>query len=431
MRSSTHAARRTRAWARARAAHKPCAYPPKHSTQDGTIGYEIKLTGELSTNNLSAGEGPNPTHGTLVMPGVNAQHHQHMCVGAAGGRVCGAGRGGTPAGAPPPCRRARHRGPLRAATVPGESARACEPWQRRRVGPRETSCRRAGPLTAPSTALPPPTQNPAQGSAPASTSPSTTPRAARTSSCPRWAPPRPSAAPRSPSFRPSNGLRPRAPERPRAPHTADRRRAPSRPAHGLPAARLLPPQPLAPLNATRCHHPRHPQIDAVPMPVGPDNPSGMGFVAQETKLLTTNEAQRRCNFDAGRIWKARGPARPRRRGAGGPSPRPSGEGRGRRLGAPLQKAPVPLPRIDRLSTSAPATLCVPAPRLKHHLNSEPSGPFQNAPPPPHPQISNPNTKNPMNGSPVAYKLVPMPSPPLMAAPGSYTAKRAVFAPKNL
>ena len=46
--------------------------------QDGTIEYEIKLSGMLSTNMLSAGEGPEPTHGTLVAPGVNAQVHQHM-----------------------------------------------------------------------------------------------------------------------------------------------------------------------------------------------------------------------------------------------------------------------------------------------------------------------------------------------------------------
>ena len=46
--------------------------------QDGTIEYEIKLTGELSTNQLSQGEGSNPEYGTLVMAGVNAQHHQHM-----------------------------------------------------------------------------------------------------------------------------------------------------------------------------------------------------------------------------------------------------------------------------------------------------------------------------------------------------------------
>ena len=45
--------------------------------QDGTIEYEIKLTGELSTNLLSPGE-DEPEYGTLVAPGVNAQHHQHM-----------------------------------------------------------------------------------------------------------------------------------------------------------------------------------------------------------------------------------------------------------------------------------------------------------------------------------------------------------------
>jgi Cu2+-containing amine oxidase len=37
----------------------------------------------------------------------------------------------------------------------------------------------------------------------------------------------------------------------------------------------------------------------------------------------------------------------------------------------------------------------------------------------------------MSGAPVAFKLVPMPSPPLMSAPDSYTAGRAVFAIKNL
>ena len=33
----------------------------------------MKLTGCLSTNLLSPGEGPNPTHGTLMAPGLNAQ----------------------------------------------------------------------------------------------------------------------------------------------------------------------------------------------------------------------------------------------------------------------------------------------------------------------------------------------------------------------
>jgi len=47
--------------------------------QDGTIEFEIKLTGELSTNAISAGESnDDPTHGVLVAPGVNSQIHQHM-----------------------------------------------------------------------------------------------------------------------------------------------------------------------------------------------------------------------------------------------------------------------------------------------------------------------------------------------------------------
>ncbi|KAG2429578.1 hypothetical protein HXX76_010813 [Chlamydomonas incerta] len=46
---------------------------------DGAIGLDIKLTGELSTNMPSPGEDPTaPDYGTLVGPGVNAQHHQHM-----------------------------------------------------------------------------------------------------------------------------------------------------------------------------------------------------------------------------------------------------------------------------------------------------------------------------------------------------------------
>ena len=57
----------------------PCRYLFNwYFQQDGTIEYEIKLTGELSTNQLSQGEGSNPEYGTLVMAGVNAQHHQHM-----------------------------------------------------------------------------------------------------------------------------------------------------------------------------------------------------------------------------------------------------------------------------------------------------------------------------------------------------------------
>lgn len=43
--------------------------------QDGRIEFEIKLSGELSTNLLSEGESK-PEHGVLVAPGVNAQLHQ-------------------------------------------------------------------------------------------------------------------------------------------------------------------------------------------------------------------------------------------------------------------------------------------------------------------------------------------------------------------
>ena len=48
--------------------------------QDGTIDFEIKLSGELSTNLLSAEEEKTgkSIHGTIVAPGVNAQIHQHM-----------------------------------------------------------------------------------------------------------------------------------------------------------------------------------------------------------------------------------------------------------------------------------------------------------------------------------------------------------------
>ena len=45
--------------------------------QDGHMEFEIKLTGQLSTNALSPGE-ETPAHGILVDPFVNAQHHQHM-----------------------------------------------------------------------------------------------------------------------------------------------------------------------------------------------------------------------------------------------------------------------------------------------------------------------------------------------------------------
>ena len=59
--------------------------------QDGTIDFEIKLSGELSTNLCSAGEDPSdPSHGVIVAPGVNAQYHQHMFAARLDMEVAGA-----------------------------------------------------------------------------------------------------------------------------------------------------------------------------------------------------------------------------------------------------------------------------------------------------------------------------------------------------
>jgi Cu2+-containing amine oxidase len=46
--------------------------------QDASIQHEVKLTGILSTNGLSQGEGPQPDYGVLMAPGLNAQIHQHF-----------------------------------------------------------------------------------------------------------------------------------------------------------------------------------------------------------------------------------------------------------------------------------------------------------------------------------------------------------------
>ena len=46
---------------------------------DGTIEYEVKLTGVISTGAIAPGE--RPEHGTLVAPGLYGPHHQHFfCV---------------------------------------------------------------------------------------------------------------------------------------------------------------------------------------------------------------------------------------------------------------------------------------------------------------------------------------------------------------
>ena len=47
-----------------------------HLYQDGTIAFEVKLTGVLSTGAVAPGE--RPAHGTLVAPGLNAMVHQHF-----------------------------------------------------------------------------------------------------------------------------------------------------------------------------------------------------------------------------------------------------------------------------------------------------------------------------------------------------------------
>jgi len=44
--------------------------------QDGTLAYEVKLTGVLSTGAVAPDE--HPRHGTLVAPGLNAMVHQHF-----------------------------------------------------------------------------------------------------------------------------------------------------------------------------------------------------------------------------------------------------------------------------------------------------------------------------------------------------------------
>jgi primary-amine oxidase len=47
-----------------------------HLYQDGTIAFEVKLTGVLSTGAVAPGE--RPAHGTLVAPQLNAMVHQHF-----------------------------------------------------------------------------------------------------------------------------------------------------------------------------------------------------------------------------------------------------------------------------------------------------------------------------------------------------------------
>lgn len=48
------------------------------------------------------------------------------------------------------------------------------------------------------------------------------------------------------------------------------------------------------------------EVDAEAMPLGPDNPHGIGFVTKETVLETEQQAQRMCAPERSRTWKVRG-----------------------------------------------------------------------------------------------------------------------------
>lgn len=82
------------------AALTPAPIRAQPAAQDGTIGFEVKLTGIVSTHALFPEEraAGGPQWGTLVAPGVNAFVHQHFFqVGLAEGwerrRGWGGGRG--------------------------------------------------------------------------------------------------------------------------------------------------------------------------------------------------------------------------------------------------------------------------------------------------------------------------------------------------
>src|SRR5262249_34118632 len=45
---------------------------------DGTIEFEVKLTGIISTGAFPAGEAP-PSYGAVVAPGLYGPNHQHFC----------------------------------------------------------------------------------------------------------------------------------------------------------------------------------------------------------------------------------------------------------------------------------------------------------------------------------------------------------------
>ena len=69
---------------------------------------------------------------------------------------------------------------------------------------------------------------------------------------------------------------------------------------GLPHAR----EPQA-LGLTMC--PRAAQVNCDSMPLGPDNPHGVGFVATETEFETEREAIRCVDPMRSRVWKIKNP----------------------------------------------------------------------------------------------------------------------------
>ena len=139
------------------------------------------------------------------------------------------------------------------------------------------------------------------------------------------------------------------------------------------------------------------EIEAETMPLGPNNPHGVGFDVSERLLQTEQEAQRNVAPERSRVWKVR------------------------RHAAARTCPPARLP-------SLPA--CLPACGARSHAHAR-------APPPlphPHPlatQIANPGSINPLTGKPVAWKLMPMATPPMLAHPTSSHQTRGAFATKHL
>ena len=51
------------------------------------------------------------------------------------------------------------------------------------------------------------------------------------------------------------------------------------------------------------------EVNSVPVPVGPENPYGMAWVAEETPLLRESEAMREVNTDTARFWRITNPTK--------------------------------------------------------------------------------------------------------------------------